>query len=98
MIITGKYPNLRMRRNRRHDWVRRLVEEQNLSVNDLILPIFLIEGINKKQKIKNMPGIYRYSIDKLSQILDKAAKAKIPAVALFPYTCLLYTSPSPRDS
>ena len=65
MIITGKYPNLRMRRNRRHDWVRRLVEEQNLSVNDLILPIFLIEGKNKKQKIKNMPDVYRYSIDRI---------------------------------
>ncbi len=86
MIITGKYPDLRMRRNRRHDWVRRLVEEQNLSVNDLILPIFLIEGNNKKQKIKNMPDVYRYSIDRLSKILDKAAKAKIPAIALFPYT------------
>ena len=86
MIITGKYPDLRMRRNRRHDWVRRLVEEQNLSVNDLILPIFLIEGNNKKQKIKNMPDVYRYSIDRLSEILDKAVSNKIPMIALFPYT------------
>ena len=48
MIITGKYPNLRMRRNRRTDWVRRLVEENNITSSDLILPIFLVE-----EKIKN---------------------------------------------
>ncbi len=86
MIITGKYPSLRMRRNRKQDWIRRLVEENSLSSNDLILPIFLIDGKNKKQKILNMPDVYRYSIDNLSKILDKAAKAKIPAVALFPHT------------
>ena len=52
MIITGKYPNLRLRRNRKEDWTRRLVKENTLSVNDLILPIFLTEGKNKKQSIK----------------------------------------------
>ena len=86
MIITGKYPNLRMRRNRGYDWVRRLVEENNLSVNDLILPIFLMEGKNKIRPIKNMPDIFRHTIDKLPSIIDKAVKAKIPLVALFPYT------------
>ena len=44
MIITGKYPNLRLRRNRKTDWIRRLTEESNLSVNDLILPIFIVDG------------------------------------------------------
>ena len=86
MIITGKYPNLRMRRNRRTDWVRRLVEENNITSSDLILPIFLVEGKNKKQEITNMPGVYRYSLNKLHTILDKAIKLKIPTVALFPYT------------
>jgi porphobilinogen synthase len=86
MIITGKYPNLRLRRNRKSDWSRRLVQENNLSVNDLILPIFLMEGINKKIPIKLMPGVYRYTINKLSVVLDKAIKKKIPMVALFPYT------------
>ena len=62
MIITGKYPNLRMRRNRRTDWVRRLVEENNITSSDLILPIFLVEGKNKKQEITNMPGVYRLSL------------------------------------
>ena len=86
MIITGKYPYLRLRRNRKNDWSRRLVQENDLSVNDLILPIFLIEGKNKKIPIKSMPEVYRYTINKLGTILDKAIKKKIPMVALFPYT------------
>ena len=86
MIITGKYPNLRLRRNRRYDWTRRLIEESSLSSNDFILPIFLIDGRNKKQSIKTMPGVYRYSIDKLSKIVDNALSLRIPMIALFPYT------------
>ncbi len=86
MIITGKYPNLRLRRNRKFDWTRRLIEESSLSSNDFILPIFLIDGKNKIQTIKAMPGVYRYSINKLNRIIDKAISLKIPMVALFPYT------------
>ena len=86
MIITGKYPNLRLRRNRKSDWSRRLVQESNLSFNDLILPLFLVDGKNKKIPIKTMPGVYRYSINKLGTILDRAINKKIPMVALFPYT------------
>ena len=86
MIITGTYPNLRLRRSRKHEWSRRLVQENNLCVNDLILPIFLTDGKNKKIPIKSMPGIYRYSINNLGIIVDKAIKKKIPMIALFPYT------------
>ena len=86
MIITGKYPSLRLRRTRQHEWSRRLVQESNLSSSDLILPIFLTEGKNKKIPIKSMPGIFRYSINNLGFIIDKAIKKKIPMVALFPYT------------
>ena len=86
MIITGKYPNLRMRRNRKFEWTRRLIQESNLSSNDLILPIFLIDGKNKKQPIKSMSGVYSYSIDSLGFVIDKALKNKIPMVALFPQT------------
>ena len=86
MIITGKFPSLRLRRNRKFDWTRRLIQESSLSPNDLILPIFLIDGKNKIQSIKSMPGIYRYSIDKLGKIIDRAISLKIPMVALFPYT------------
>ena len=86
MIITGKYPALRLRRNRKFEWTRRLIEESHLSSNDLILPIFLIDGKNKIQPIKTMPGVFRYSIDKLGKVIDKAISLKLPMVALFPYT------------
>ena len=86
MIITGKFPGLRLRRNRKFEWTRRLIQESNLSTSDLILPIFLIDGKNKKQSIKSMPGVYRYTIDKLGKVIDKALLQKIPMVALFPYT------------
>ena len=85
-MITGKYPSLRLRRGRKSSWSRRLVSENNLSPNDFILPIFLIEGKNKTQPIKSMPGVSRYSINRLGTILDRAIKNRIPMVALFPYT------------
>ena len=86
MIITGKYPNLRLRRSRKHDWSRRLIEENNLTPSDFILPIFLIDGKNNRQPIKSMPGVYRYTLDKLSFVIDKAIKNKLPMVALFSHT------------
>ena len=86
MKIIGTYPSLRMRRNRKADWIRRLVSEHNLSVNDLILPLFVKDGNKKKEIIKSMPNIYRYSIDELSRVVEKACKSGIPLLALFPYT------------
>jgi len=85
-MITGKFPNLRLRRSRKNNWSRRLIEENNLTPNDFILPIFLIDGKNKKQAIKSMPDVYRYSLDKLTYIIDRAIKNQLPMVALFPYT------------
>ena len=85
-MITGKYPNLRLRRNRKQQWIRRLTQENTLTPDDFILPIFLTEGKNKKDEVKSMPDVYRYSIDRLSQITDKALKLGIPMVALFPKT------------
>ena len=89
-MITGKFPALRLRRNRKTDWSRRLIEENNLTPNDFILPIFLIDGKNKKQSIKSMPGVYRYTIDKLNNIVDRAIKKGIPMIALFPYLSLIH--------
>ena len=83
-MIIGKYPSLRLRRTRKESWSRRLIQENTLSPNDFILPIFLIEGSNKRQSIKSMPGVYRYTINRLSQVVDRAIKKKIPMVALFP--------------
>ena len=85
-MITGKFPSLRLRRSRKNDWSRRLVEENNLTANDFILPIFLIEGKNKKQTIKSMPNVYRYTVDKISSLIDKALQQGIPMIALFPNT------------
>ena len=85
-MITGKYPSLRLRRNRKNDWSRRLIEENNLTPNDFILPIFIIDGKNKKIPIKSMPGVFRYTLDKLNFLVDKAIKSGLPMIALFPYT------------
>ncbi len=85
-MITGKYPSLRLRRNRKYSWSRKLIQENSLSPNDFILPIFLIEGSNKKEPINTMPGVYRYTINRLSQIIDKVIKLGIPMIALFPKT------------
>ena len=84
-MITGKYPSLRLRRSRKNDWSRRLIEENNLTPHDFILPIFIIEGKNKKQPIKSLPGVYRYTLDRMIPFVEKAIKNKLPMVALFPY-------------
>ena len=85
-MITGKFPNLRLRRSRKYAWSRRLIQENNLSSNDFIYPIFLIEGKNRKIPIRSMPGIYKYTIDKIDTLVSNAIKNKIPMVALFPST------------
>ena len=82
----GSYPNVRLRRNRKAEWSRRLVSENNLSTNDLIWPIFIREGKNIKESIKSMPGVYRHSLDKVEGLVEKAVNKKIPMIALFPYT------------
>ena len=86
MKIEGSYPNIRLRRNRKNEWSRRLVQENALSSNDLIWPVFICEGKNVKERIKTMPGVFRYSIDKLEKIFESAIRNKIPMIALFPNT------------
>ena len=85
-MITGNYPSLRLRRSRKNDWSRRLIQENSLSSSDFVLPVFLIDGKNTKQSIKTMPNVYRYTIDKIGIVIDRAIKNKIPMVALFPHT------------
>ena len=63
----GSFPFTRMRRNRQSDWSRRLVQENQLSVNDLIWPVFVQEGNNMRTEISSMPGVFRLSIDQLVQ-------------------------------
>ena len=80
----GSYPNVRLRRNRKMEWSRRLVSENNLSADDLIWPIFIREGKNIKEPIETMPGVYRYSLDKIEKLVEGAINKKIPMIALFP--------------
>ena len=80
----GQFPSTRLRRIRMKEFSRRLVSENNLSVNDLIWPLFVCEGNNIADKINSMPGVFRYSIDNILKELEIAVKLKIPAIALFP--------------
>ena len=84
MKSIGSYPSTRLRRNRKKEWSRRLVQESTLSPNDLIWPIFICEGTNVKEHIKYMPGVYRHSIDKLEKLVESAMDKNIPMIALFP--------------
>ena len=79
-----KFPGTRLRRNRKSEWSRRLINDTYLDKSDFILPIFVCEGKNMKQEIKSMPGIFRYSVDKLDEIISRASQNEIPAIALFP--------------
>ena len=81
-----KYPNNRLRRTRQSQWIRNLVSENSLSTNDLIWPIFICEGSNVKDEIDSMPGVYRYSVDRLNEVVDQALLNKISLITLFPYT------------
>jgi len=86
MKSIGSYPGTRLRRNRKKEWSRRLVQENTLSPNDLIWPIFICEGKNIKERINTMPGVYRHSIDRLEKLIESALDKKIPMIALFPNT------------
>ncbi|ABO25248.1 porphobilinogen synthase [Shewanella loihica] len=85
-IITSAFPQRRMRRMRKHDFSRRLMAENQLSVNDLIYPMFVLEGNNRTEQVASMPGIERYSIDLLLKEAEELVKLGIPLVALFPVT------------
>ena len=82
----GSYPKVRLRRNRKTDWTRRLIRESNLSSDDLIWPIFIKEGRNIKEPIKSMPGVFRYSLDQIERLVERAITNRIPMIALFPNT------------
>jgi porphobilinogen synthase len=84
---------IRPRRNRNAEWSRRLVREHELSVNDLIWPIFLVEGTSKTENVASMPGVGRFSVDVAVREAEAAAKLGIPALALFPNT-----DPALRDA
>jgi porphobilinogen synthase len=86
MTVSQSFPARRLRRLRKHDFSRRLVQENILTVNDLIYPMFVIEGTNRRETIPSMPGIERLSLDLLAIEVQELAALGIPAVALFPVT------------
>lgn len=86
--FAGRFPATRLRRPRMQDWSRRLTAETRLSVDDLIWPIFVVEGERVRAPVDSMPGIERLSIDEAVRAAETAAKLSIPAIALFPHTDL----------
>lgn len=80
----GQFPARRMRRLRRTAFLRNIVRESALSASDLLYPVFILDGKDKRENIASMPGIERLSLDLLFPIIEKAARYGIPAIALFP--------------
>ena len=84
--VPAKFPTTRMRRLRRHDFSRRLVRESRLAVDDLICPVFVLEGKGRREAVPSMPGVERMSIDELLREAEGWSSLGLPAVALFPVT------------
>jgi porphobilinogen synthase len=84
MKILGRFPQRRMRRNRRDEFSRRLLREHRLTTDDLIYPVFVIDGKRRTERVASMPGILRYTIDQLLPHAEQCLKLGIPALAIFP--------------
>jgi porphobilinogen synthase len=95
---SGGFPWTRMRRNRQTDWSRRLVREHRLSVNDLIWPVFVVEGAGQQIPVASMPGVVRYSVDVFVEEAARAQELGIPAIAIFPVTPSDRKSPDGEES
>ena len=84
MNVYGKFPAVRMRRMRRDDFSRRLMREHTLTADDLIYPVFVVEGKDIVQPVPSMPGVARHSIDRLLRVAEQALELGVPCLALFP--------------
>jgi len=84
MKIYGQFPEIRMRRMRRDEFSRRLMREAVLTQNDLLYPVFVLDGKNRTEKVASMPGIERLSIDRLLPVAEECVRLRIPVIALFP--------------
>jgi porphobilinogen synthase len=94
----GRFPTTRLRRNRREDWSRRLVAETKLSVDDLIWPVFVQEGINERTPVASMPGVDRLTVDLFIEAAKEARDLGIPAIAIFPETDPKAKTPDAREA
>ena len=84
MKVYGQFPSVRMRRMRRNDFSRRLMRETVLTADDLIYPVFVLDGKSRTEKVASMPGVERMTIDRLLPVAEQCVKLRIPVLALFP--------------
>ena len=84
MYVLGKFPRRRMRRNRRDDFSRRLVREHAVTPDDLIYPVFVIDGKDRREAVASMPGVDRVTTDQLLNVVERCLELRVPAIALFP--------------
>ena len=98
MTTPTQFPHTRLRRLRRDDFTRRLVRENALSVNDLIYPVFVLDGEKKREAVASMPGVERLSLDLLLPVAEKCVKLGIPVMALFPVIDASLKTPDGREA
>ena len=98
MNVYGSFPTVRMRRMRRDDFSRRLMREHVLTTNDLIYPVFVIEGSNQTQAVASMPGVSRYSLDRLLPVAERCLALGVPVLALFPMIEPSLKTPDGREA
>ncbi len=98
MTIPTQFPHTRLRRLRRDDFTRRLVRENALSVNDLIYPVFVLDGEKKREAVASMPGVERLSLDLLLPVAEQCVKLGIPVMALFPVIDSSLKTPDGREA
>ncbi len=98
MQILGQFPAVRMRRMRRDDFSRRLMRENTLTADDLIYPVFVLDGARRREAVASMPGIERVSIDELLPVADECVRLGIPVIALFPVIDASLKSPNGAEA
>jgi porphobilinogen synthase len=98
MNIYGSFPAVRMRRMRHDEFTRRLMREHVLTTNDLIYPVFVMEGSKKTQAVPSMPGVERMTLDKLLPVAERCLKLKVPVLALFPAIDAKLKTPDGREA
>jgi porphobilinogen synthase len=97
-MTPGQYPLVRPRRLRRDAFTRELVREHRLAPQDLILPVFVVEGSNQQQPVASMPGVVRHSLDKLYAVAERCLELKVPVMALFPVIDPALKTPDGREA
>jgi porphobilinogen synthase len=98
MKVLGKFPEVRMRRMRRDDFTRRLMRENRLTADDLIYPVFVMDGHGKTQAVASMPGVERMTIDRLLPVAERCLKLKVPVLALFPVVEPALKTPNGKEA